>query len=153
LRWELEDSPLDNGALPRLGQECEESGWTTACISLCYDLPALIIYLLGAIPSIVTIGQKRPVPTQQNNTKRSKKPRQIKKEDIKQEIPHVQLPVTDEEPIVINDSDEDDSIYIPKARTANVVVMSDTSGPKTSVSHRFCDTAVSLTPLTLVSGW
>ena len=53
-----------------------------------------IISLLGAVASIVTTGQKRPGPTQQNNTKPSKKPRQIKKEVIKQEIPRVQLPVT-----------------------------------------------------------
>ncbi|EDQ99022.1 uncharacterized protein LACBIDRAFT_335422 [Laccaria bicolor S238N-H82] len=93
--------------------------------------------LQRAVPSIVTIGQKRPLPTQQNDTKRSKKPRPIKKEDIKHEIPRVQLPVTAEEPIVIEDSDEEDSIYVPKARTANVVVMSDTSGPKTSVVDLF----------------
>ena len=99
--------------------------------------------------------------------KQLKKPRQIKKEDIKQEIPRVQLPVTAREPIVIDDSDEDDSIYVPKARTANsttfsaaiisnnggklpTVVMLYTSRLETSVS---CDTVVSLTCLTLFSGW
>ena len=77
-----------------------------------------IISLLGAVASIVTTGQKRPNPTQQNNTKPSKKPWQIKKEDIKQEIPRVQLPVTKiatgEIIVIDSDSDEEDNIYVPK---------------------------------------
>ena len=78
----------------------------------------IIISLLGAVASIVTTGQKRPGPTQQNNTRPSKKPRQIKKEVIKQEIPRVQLPVTkiDTGEIIVidSDSDQEDNIYVPK---------------------------------------
>jgi hypothetical protein len=43
---------------------------------------AFTISSLGAVASIITTGQKRPVPTQQNDMKPSKKPWQIKKEDI-----------------------------------------------------------------------
>jgi hypothetical protein len=83
----------------------------------------LIISLLGAVPSIITVGQKRPAPMQ-NNTKPSKKHRQFKKEDIKQEMPRVQLPAAKiciEDPIIIDDdsdSDEADSIYVPRAKSA-----------------------------------
>ena len=77
--------------------------------------------LLGAVASIVTTGQKRPVPTKQNDTKPSKKPQQIKEEDIKKEIPRIQLPVTKIIPgeliVIDSDSDEEDSIYVPKSGT------------------------------------
>ena len=68
------------------------------------------------------ISQKQPVPTQ-HNTKPSKKTQKIKKEDIKQEISHIQLPVTRisaDEPIIIDDdSDDDDSIYVSKPKTTS----------------------------------
>jgi len=138
----------------------KSGGLQRACI---YHMAfALITHLLGAAPSIVTIGQKRPVPTQQNDTKPSKKARQIKKEDIKQEISHVQLAATRisvNEPIIIDDdSDDDDSIYVSKPKAASGATSSapttlndgDTSPevatsyatrPKTLVSRPFCYTA------------
>ena len=55
------------------------------CISKLWPFPAFItISLLGMVASIVMTGQKWPVPTKQNNTKPSKKPRQIKEEDIRE---------------------------------------------------------------------
>ena len=105
--------------------------------------PMLIISLPGAIPSIITVGQKRPAPTQQKVTKPSKKPRQFKNEEIKQEMPGVQLPairISNEEPIIIDDdSDEEDSIYVPKSATTSSVPLTSnnrahTSGPHTVTS-------------------
>ncbi|KAF8968614.1 hypothetical protein BDZ97DRAFT_1799301 [Flammula alnicola] len=93
--------------------------------------------LQRAVPSIVTVGQKRPAPTSQTVMKTSKKPRQVKKEDIKLEIPPVQLTATKisiEEPIVIDDESDEDSIYVPKSATTSSAAPPTTSSaaPPTS---------------------
>ena len=65
--------------------------------------------------------------------KPSKKPRQIKEEDIKKEIPRIQLPVTmtkiipGELIVIDSDSDEEDSIYVPKSGTKVSCQSSETS--------------------------
>lgn len=78
---------------------------------------------------------------QQKDKKLSKKPQQIKNEEIKQEMPHIQLPASRvEEPIIIDDDSEEDSIYVPKSMTTSSAPLTlnkggHTSRPQTLVSH------------------
>ena len=79
------------------------------------------LLVLGAVPSVVTAGQKRPAPPLQPATKASKKPRIISKGCNEPDTPHLLSPATKiatQDPITIDDeSGEEDSIYVLTRKT------------------------------------
>ena len=82
------------------------------------------VYLKGADPSIIQVGEKRPSNSTERDDKASKKARSVKKETIKQEKPPPPAaPVICPEPIVLSDESESEGDileYVSDSELVNV---------------------------------
>lgn len=69
----------------------------------------LSVYLQGADPSIIQVGEKRPSNGKERVDKASKMARSVKKENVKHELPLPTLPIICPEPIILDDESDGDS--------------------------------------------
>ena len=81
------------------------------------------VYLQGANPSIIQVGEKRPSNGTERDDKASKKARSVKKETVKQEEPPPPAPpIISPELIILDDESDSDNIleYVSDSEPVNV---------------------------------
>ncbi|KAF8152446.1 hypothetical protein B0H34DRAFT_810357 [Crassisporium funariophilum] len=95
-----------------------------------------------AVPSIVTVGQKRPGPPLQHDTKSLKKPRPTSKRESQHDTPPLRAPVTNtatQDPITIDDKSDEESIYVPKGKAISSLESEDNAPPLSRTASPLCE--------------
>ncbi|KAF8156906.1 hypothetical protein B0H34DRAFT_808261 [Crassisporium funariophilum] len=94
-----------------------------------------------AVPSIVTVGQKRPGPPLQHDTKSLKKPRPTSKRKSQHNTPPLRAPVTNtatQDPITIDNESDEESIYVPKRKATSSLESEDNAPPLSRTASPLC---------------